>query len=334
MIKFDQPKVIAEIADAHYGSLERAKRMAFLAKEAGCDYAKFQHHLPEFEMLRDIPMSANMREPLYDFLKKNALTIEEHVALRDHCNSIGIEYLCTPFSREAALELETYVSPNLYKIGSGELTDLPTLGIVAGFKKPMIVSTGMSDVSEIDETYNFLVDKVPQLVLMNCTSAYPPKASDIFLSFIPIMKDRYPKAIIGHSDHMPSIHTSLGAVALGSMLVEKHVTIDSTLEGPDDSVSITFDEMAKLVKGVKEIFDGLNSDKRLLESEIPIQQWARRSLVYLRDLPAGSILSKDDIWGKRPGTGVPAKFYEQVVGKTLKIAVKKDTLLYPEDLEA
>jgi N-acetylneuraminate synthase len=307
--------------------------MAFLAKEAGCDFAKFQHHLPEFEMLRDIPMSSNMHEPLFDFLKKNALTIQEHVELKEYCDLIGIEYLCTPFSREAAIELETYVSPALYKIGSGELTDLPSLRIIAEFNKPMIVSTGMSIVPEIDETYDLLVDQVPQLVLMNCTSAYPPKATDIFLAFIPEMKNRYPKAIIGHSDHMPSIYTSLGAVALGSMMVEKHVTIDSNLKGPDDSVSISFHEIGRLVRGVQEIFEGLNSEKRLLESEVPIQSWARRSLVYLRDLPPGSILSRDDIWGKRPGTGIPAKYYEQFVGRTVKRAVKKDTLLNQEDLE-
>jgi sialic acid synthase SpsE len=132
---------------------------------------------------------------------------------------------------------------------------------------------------------------------------------------------------------MPSIYTSLGAVALGSMMVEKHVTIDSNLKGPDDSVSISFHEIGRLVRGVQEIFEGLNSEKRLLESEVPIQSWARRSLVYLRDLPPGSILSRDDIWGKRPGTGIPAKYYEQFVGRTVKRAVKKDTLLNQEDLE-
>lgn len=333
MLDFRKPKVIAEIADAHYGDLARAKEMARLAKEVGCDFAKFQHHLPKHEMLRVIPDSANMKEPLFDFLVKNALSIEQHVELARYCEQIGIEYLCTPFSREAAIELEERISPNLYKIGSGEMTDFPTLEIVAAFGKPMILSTGMSSISEIDETYEFILEKVPQLILMNCTSAYPPAASDIFLKFIPMMIQRYPKAIIGHSDHMPTIYTSLGAVALGARIVEKHVTIDSSLIGPDDSVSISFNDMKQLVLGIHEIDTASQTDKRVLESELPIQKWARRSLVYLKNLESGTVITSEDIWGKRPGTGVPSKYFSNFVGKKLKNSVYVDTLLSPDDFE-
>jgi len=332
-ITIDQPVVIAEIADAHYGSLHRAMEMAKASKEVGCDFAKFQHHLPRFEMLRDIPESSNMKEPLYEFLEKNALTIEQHIELKEYCDSIDIKYLCTPFSREAAIEIEENISPDLYKIGSGELTDFPTLEIVADFGKPMIVSTGMSTIEEIDETYRFLINRVPQLVLMNCTSAYPPSAQDIFLSFIPVMKERYPGVIVGHSDHMPEIYTSLGAVALGAMVVEKHVTIDANLTGPDDGVSITFPEMRRLVAGVNEIYQALNSDKKVLESELPIQKWARRSLVYLQSLDAGTIIRPEHIWGKRPGTGVPSKNYTNFIGKRLTRGVAENTLLRVEDFE-
>ena len=145
---------IAEGADAHYGSLDRAREMANLAKSAGAHAIKFQHHIPDEEMLPDVPMSGNMREPLYEFLKKNALTINQHVELFDYCKKIGIDYLCTPFSLVAANELEAAISPEAYKVGSGELLDHPTIREMMKFSKPIIISTGMSTVEEIKSTYD------------------------------------------------------------------------------------------------------------------------------------------------------------------------------------
>jgi N-acetylneuraminate synthase len=267
-------------------------------------------------------------------LVKNALSIEQHVSLSKYCLEIGIEYLCTPFSWQAAKDLEKYISPRMYKIGSGELTDTPTLLRIAEFGKPMIVSTGMSEIWEIEETYNALIDLVPTLVLMNCTSAYPPRLGDVRLGVISTLQERFPRAIIGHSDHTNSIYTSLGAVALGAKYIEKHVTVDSSLSGPDQDVSITFDELTELIEGVIIIAASLNKKKELLESEIEIQSWARRSLVYLRDMKAGYFLQADDIWGKRPGTGIPSKNYSQFVGKKLTRDVAENTLLTNQDFES
>lgn len=328
-----EPYIIAEGADAHYGSMERAKNMIDKAKIAGASAIKFQHHLPDEEMLPDVPMSGNMKEPLYDFLKKNALDINQHVELFDYSNKIGIQYLCTPFSWKAAQELDDALALPAYKIGSGEMTDLPTLEKIAGLGKPMIVSTGMSEVSEIDQTYKFLTDMEVDLILMNCTSAYPPVYSDLHLGFIKEMQLRYPKAIIGHSDHTDEIYSSIVAVGMGAKVLEKHVTADADLAGPDATVSLTFEKLGELVKASRLIATAMSEQKFIHENEVEIVEWARRSLVTTKELKKGHVISAEDIWGKRPGTGIPSSNYWKVIGKSLKNDLSENVLLKPEDLE-
>lgn len=325
------PVVIAEVADAHYGDFGRAKEMVHAAKASGADVIKFQHHLPAEEMLPEIPQSSNMREPLWDFLQRNSLTLDQHVQLAALCSEIGIIYACTPFSARAALELEGAIGPRFYKIGSGEMLDFPTLGLIAEFGKPMVVSTGMSTVDEVDELYRFLKPKVETLALMNCTSAYPASPSEIHLSFVAEMHARYPGVIVGHSEHTKSNHFSLSAVALGATVIERHVTIDSALEGPDSDVSLTFDELEEFICLAREISVALEVPKRVQPGEEEIRSWAHRSLVFLRDLPPGHVLQPGDIWGKRPGTGVPARFREHYVGRQLSRPVHENTLVSDED---
>jgi N-acetylneuraminate synthase len=325
--------VIAEVAESHYGEFDRAVEMIKLAKKSGCSAVKFQHHLPSEEMLPDVPMSKNMKEPLFDFLTRTALGIENHIKLKKFCDEIGIIYLCTPFSRQAAEELEEFVKPVAYKIGSGEMTNHPMLLAISKFNKPMIVSTGMSEIWEIKETYDLLIDKVPELILTNCTSAYPPNEGDVNLGFIPEMIKIFPKSIIGHSDHTNNIYTSIGAVALGARVIEKHVTIDETLIGPDQDVSISFSQLTDLVTAVKYVYKSLGAQKTLLESEREIQAWARHSLVYLCDLKSKSVIEPGSIWSKRPGTGVPAKRLQEFIGKKLTRDVKANTLLSEQDFQ-
>lgn len=324
---------IAEAADAHYGSIQRAFEMVDNAYKSGANAIKFQHHLPDEEMLRDIPLSKNMREPLYDFLTKNALSLDQHRLVFDYCKKVGIEYLCTPFSWRAAIELEENFDLPVYKIGSGEMTDLPTLEKIALFGKPMIVSTGMSAVAEITNTYNFLTSRMVPLILMNCTSAYPPRYQDLHLGFIKVMKEIYPKAIIGHSDHTNSTLSSLVAVAYGAKLIEKHITIDTELKGPDAEVSLTFKDLKNLIEDSNNILEAISEVKEIHETEKEIVAWARRSLVYMKPLTKGSIIGPDDIWGKRPGTGVPSLQYWEILGKKLNCDVEKNTLLKLSDFE-
>ncbi len=326
-----RPYFIAEAADAHYGSVDRAIAMVDAAFNSGADAIKFQHHIPDEEMLKEIPRSKNMVEPLYDFLTKNALNIDEHQEIFNYCKVKKIEYLCTPFSLKAAQELEEKLNLPLYKIGSGELTDLPTLNEIAKFKKPMIVSTGMSTPDEIKRTYDFLVERNVKLILMNCTSAYPPNYSDLNLGYINIMKRDFPEAIIGHSDHTNEIYSSLIAIAFGAKIIEKHVTIDNNLSGPDANVSLTFSQLKELIVVANKISTSLSDKKIINNSEEEIIQWARRSLVYLKSFEKGHVIKPQDIWGKRPGTGVPSANYWEIIGKTLAKDVKANTLLSMED---
>jgi len=322
--------IIAEGCDNHLGNMEIAKEMVRQAKLAGADAIKFQHHLPDEEMLKDgVPMSANFNMPLYDFLKLYALTIEQHRELKDFCDKTGIIYLCTPFSKKAALEINDLVPA--FKIGSGELTDIPTLKVIAKIGKPIILSSGMSVIDEIDETINSLRPINEQLMLMNCTSEYPPKYEDINLGVIKILEQRY-NIPIGHSDHTPDIYTCFGAVAMGAKLIEKHIILDRKQPGPDQSVSIEPFELYQLVSGIRKIEAAMGSQKIINELEKPIRSWAHRSIVTLNDIPAGTILTEELLWTKRPGTGVPAKHIFSFFGKKAKIDLKKDYLISWDDI--
>lgn len=333
MISYNHPVfIIAEGCDNHLGNIEAAKEMVLRAKLAGADAVKFQHHIPDEEMLPDIPMSANFNMPLYEFLKRYALTIEQHAELKAYCESIDIQYLCTPFSWKAAQELNR-LGVDAFKIGSGEMTDIPTLQRIASFAKPMIVSTGMSTFEEIDRTYNVLIESNIPLILMNCVSEYPAAYEDINLKVINKMIDRYPKAIIGHSDHTPDIYTCFAAVALGAKVIEKHVILNKRQCGPDQSVSIDFFEMAILVDGIRKIEASLGSEKMIHKEEDQIREWAFRSLVSTREISAGEIINEDMVWSKRPGTGLPSYLRDRIIGLKAKRNIPTNTLLSWDDFE-
>lgn len=324
--------IIAEACDNHLGDLVKAKEMALQAKLSGADAVKFQHHLPDEEMLREgVPMSANFNMPLYEFLKKYALTLDQHYQLLDYCNKIGIIYLCTPFSRKAAEELNK-MGVSAFKIGSGELTDIPTLKVIASFGKPMILSTGMSEVHEIEETLQAVLPINEQIMLMNCTSEYPPKYSDINLGVIQQLHDKF-KLIIGHSDHSPDIYTCFAAVALGAKLIEKHIILDRRQPGPDQSVSIEPYELYQLVQGIRRIEEALGNKKSINDLERPIRAWAHRSVVSLREIPKGSVVTAESVWTKRPGTGIPAKSMDMVIGKIAKKDIPANHLISWDELE-
>lgn len=322
--------IIAEGCDNHLGNMQVAREMAREAKLAGADAIKFQHHLPDEEMLPDAPMSDNFEEPLYEFLKKYALTLEDHRELKSYCDEIGILYMCTPFSWKAATEINDLVP--LFKIGSGEMTDIPTLVRIGEYGKPMIVSTGMSTYDEIDRTYQALVRRNVPLVLMNCLSEYPPVYEDLNLRVINEMMHRFPDAVIGHSDHTPDLYTCFAAVTLGARVIEKHVILDKRQPGPDQSVSIEFDELARMVDGIRKIEVSLGNEKRVHSKEQAVRTWAFRSIVSLRPIAAGEVIRQEDIWSKRPGTGIPAHQMDEVIGKRAVKDIPANALISWQDL--
>ena len=324
--------VIAEACDNHMGDLAVAKEMALRAKLAGADAVKYQHHLPEEEMLPDTPMSKNMAEPLFDFLKKHALSLDQHRELKRYCDEVGIEYMCTPFSYKAAEELVEARLVKVIKIGSGEMTDIPSLEKMTAFGLPMIVSTGMCDISEIEETYSALIAKGANLGLMNCVSEYPPVYEDINVNFIKNMQASFPKAVVGHSDHAPTLFTSFAAAAVGAKIIEKHVILSKLTPGPDQSVSIEFDELGELVRGIRIIEAASGSERRVHEREREIRTWAFRSIVSTRAIRKGETITQEMIWTKRPGTGIPSKEMPKVLGKRAVRDIAANKLLSWQDL--
>jgi sialic acid synthase SpsE len=324
--------IIAEGCDNHMGSLKVAKEMAKQAFIAGCDAIKFQHHLPDEEMLPNVPMSDNFDIPLYDFLVKNALKIKQHEELKNYCEQLGIMYLCTPFSWKAAQEINE-LGVEAFKIGSGEMTDIPTLERISSLGKPMIVSTGMCTLEEIDRTYNVLIKINTPLALTNCISEYPPVYEDINLGVLTKMIERYPNAVIGHSDHTPDLYTSFAAVVMGAKIIEKHVIISKQTPGPDQSVSIDFFDLHNLIDGIRKIETSLGNEKIIHKKEEKIREWAFRSIVSLREIKKGETIDGDMIWSKRPGTGIPSYRRNEIIGKKVKNNIQRNTLIKWEDLE-
>ena len=323
--------IIAEGCDNHFGKLKNAKKIAFYSKKASADVVKFQHHIPDEEMLKKVPKSSNFDISLYDFLKKYSLSIDDHFNLKNYCKKINIKYLCTPFSFKAAQELYD-IGVDWFKLGSGEFLDTPFIEKIIKFNKPLILSTGMSTVKEIDFIYKFLIKKrFYKFAFMNCTSEYPPVLKDINLGFIKKMKLRYPKAIIGHSDHTNDIYTSIGAVANGAKIIEKHVYLDGLNNGPDKDVSINFKQMTNLVKAIRDIEQASGSNKKINNKEKIIRKWAHRSIVTIKNIKKGEKLTLDNIWSKRPGIGIPSYKMKNVIGKTAKRNIKKDNLINKKD---
>ncbi|MCX4243621.1 N-acetylneuraminate synthase family protein [Paraliomyxa miuraensis] len=325
-----RPLVVAEACDNHFGSVDRAFAMIDAAHAAGADVVKFQHHIPHAEMLRDLPLSDNFDESLWEFLERCALSIDDHARLIAHARQRGIEYLCTPFSIDAARELHA-LGLREFKVGSGELRDLWFLERLAELADHLILSTGMCTLPEIDATVAAIGGKV-RVSLMNCTSAYPTRHADVTLGLIPQLQRRYPELSIGHSDHTPDNFTCFGAVALGATMVEKHFTLDRGLGGPDASVSIEPHELANLVTGVRAVWEASRGQKHVREAEAPVRAWAYRSVVTTRAIPQGTALGPEHICTKRPGTGIASADYRDVLGCVAKSDLDANHLLTWDDL--
>src|SRR3989344_9655399 len=265
--------IIADIADSHNGSSETAKRLVDAVKEAGADVAKFQLHLVGKNEVNGknemIPGSIEMWDgPLYDILQRNLFTVEMHKEIKAYCESVGIEYLCTPFCTTAVDALND-IGVRAFKTGSGELDNLPQhrrlAQISAKTGKPVIVSTGMSTWEEIAETVAVYEEDGAKenLVIMHCVSEYPTKDyAHVNLGLIERMKKEF-GVIVGWSDQSPENHMALAAVALGAQVVEKHFTLDRTQSGPDHFIALEPSMLADLVTGIRRIELAMGSEKKI-----------------------------------------------------------------------
>lgn len=310
------PYIIAEACINHQGDPAIAERMVYMAHAMGSDAIKFQMHVLDDEMLRDAPMSANFDEPLYETLDKTNLSVDQHGKLQALCDQLGITYLCTPFSMASADLVDSLDVP-VFKVGSGELTNIPLQQYIAAKGRPMIVSTGMTELHEIDETVSAIKKTGTPLILTHCVSAYPCPYERVNLGNIQVFEERY-GVPVGLSDHSKGIYTSLGAVALGACVIEKHFTLDRTLPGPDHMSSIEPFELGELVKGARAIFQASGSSREIFPEEREIVAWARESVVSVTDIPAGAKITRDMVSVKRPSPGdgaIAAKNLIDVVGR-------------------
>lgn len=325
--------VVAEAGINHNGSLKLAKKMVDYVKKTGADCIKFQTHITEKEMLKSNIRPGNIsKKTLWSIIKNSELTEEEERKIQKYCNQKKILFLSTPFSTEAVDRLEKIKVP-AYKIGSGELTNLPLLNKVANTKKPVILSSGMSEINEIKNSVNFFKKQKIPLILLQTTSVYPSNYQDINLGVI----EKFSKMFnipVGLSDHSPGIYTALGAVAKGACLIEKHFTLDKNMPGPDQKLSLNLNELSELVKGCKAVKLALGDSKKILAKEKPILKFARESIVSLKKISKGEKFSEKNISTKRPATGdIPAKNYYKIIGRSAKRDISNDVQISKKDVD-
>jgi len=321
----NEPFIIAEAGINHDGEFKKAIELVDLAINSGASAIKFQTHITDKEMIPTDMKPGNIsEESLWDIIDRCVLDNEQERDLFDYAKEKGILFFSTPFSREGADRLNE-LGVELYKIGSGECNNLPLLNHVANFKKPMILSTGMNDISSIKASVETILSHGVPLALLHCTSIYPAPPETMRLGAITHLKSEFPDLEIGLSDHSLGISVALGSVAVGANIVEKHFTKSRQWPGPDNPFSIEPNELKNLVDWSKEIWKARGGKKDILDDEKPVIDFAYACVVAIKDINKGEALSLDNIWVKRPGTGeIFAKDFEDVLGKVATVDISEN----------
>jgi N-acetylneuraminate synthase len=323
------PLVIAEIGINHGGSLETAKEMVRLAAASGCEMIKHQTHIVEDEMTDEakqiFPPNADVS--IWEVMKQCALSLEDEAELKRYSEELGLIWISTPFSRAAADFLEGLDVP-AYKIGSGEADNLPLIRHIARKGKPVILSTGMQTIETMRASVQILEDAGVEYALLECTNLYPSPAEIVSLKGVTELKNAFPNAVVGFSDHSIGPEMALASVALGACILERHYTDTRYRKGPDISCSMDPSELRHLIDRSREIWIAAINDKNRTGPEEDVYRFARASVVADADLPAGHVITEADIWARRPGSGdIPGYEFDKVVGQTLKVAVTRNQQL-------
>lgn len=329
------PLVIAEIGINHGGDLAVAKEMVRLAALAGCECVKHQTHIVEDEMTDEaksiFPPNADVS--IWDVMAQCALSRADEAELKRYTEELGLIWISTPFSRAAADFLEELDVP-AYKIGSGEADNLPLIRHIAKKGKPVIMSTGMQTIDTIRASVQILDDAGIEYALLECTNLYPSPPEIVSLQGVTDLKNAFPNAVVGFSDHSIGPEMALASVALGASILERHYTDTRYRKGPDISCSMDPAELRFLVDRSREIHTALMNPKQRTGPEEDVYRFARASVVADLDLPAGHVITESDIWARRPGSGdIPGYEFDKVLGKTLKGAVKRNQQLKWSDFE-
>jgi N,N'-diacetyllegionaminate synthase len=322
--------IIAEAGMNHDGSLGNAIRLAEVAAEAGADAVKFQLHDAAAETTRDAPAPPYFQhETRWEYFERTAFSDDRWRELKAACEAAGIEFLCSAFSVEALGRLEQ-LDVARHKIPSGEVTNLELIRAAAGTGKPVLLSSGMSSWAELDAAVEAAGGDV---TVLQCTSAYPTPPERVGLNLLPELRERYGKPV-GLSDHTVGPYAAFAAVALGAEVVEKHFTLSRELYGPDAALALEPDDLEELVEGIREIEAMLASpvDKDDLEPFADMKQVFEKSVVAAADIPAGAVIERAMLAAKKPGTGIPARRLDEVVGRTARQDIPADTVLTEDAL--
>ena len=317
--------IIAEAGVNHNGSVERAKEMVVVAKNCGVDYIKFQTGKPnlvasKFAIMADYQKKNlnNIEESQQDMLKKIDLDFCEFNGLKDYCDKKQVQFMSTPFDLEA-IDILRPLQMDYMKIPSGEITNYPYLKKIAKLNTPVILSTGMSTLGEIEDALNLLVSNGLQenhISLLHCNTEYPTPYEDVNLNAMLTLKQCFGLRV-GYSDHTKGIEVPIAAVALGAEIIEKHFTLDRNLPGPDHIASLEPNELKDMVTSIRNIEKALGSSiKKVSESEKKNISIARKSIIAAKDIKKGEIFTQENITTKRPGNGISPMQWENVIGKT------------------
>jgi len=329
--------VIGEVAQAHDGSLGLAHAFIDAIAKAGADAVKFQTHIAAAESTPNETWRVKFSQQdnsRYDYWRRMEFSEEQWRGLKRHADERGLLFLSSPFSIEAA-ELLMRVGVAAWKVASGETSTLPLFDFMLETSLPILLSTGMSFLSEIDEAVRRVKARQRELTVLQCTTAYPCPPEKVGLNLIPFFRERY-GCPVGLSDHSGVIYPGLAAAALSISVLEVHVTLSREMFGPDVPASITTAELRQLVQGVRFIEKMLANpvDKDAIAQELaPMRDLFTKSAVLRQSQPAGTVLRREHLTVKKPGAGIPASRLETLVGRRLRRDVVKDVPLQEDDLE-
>lgn len=312
--------IIAEAGVNHNGSLEIALALAEKAKEAGADCVKFQTFRAENTISRYAEKAAYQKETTggdtsqLDMVKKLELPFDAFLKLKEHCTQTGITFLSTPFDLESIVFLDSLDMP-FWKIPSGEVTNLPYLLAIAKTKKPVVMSTGMCELEEIQAAVDVLkANGTPKITLLHCNTEYPTPYGDVNLRAMTAMEVRFGLEV-GYSDHTPGLEIPIAAAAMGAVMLEKHFTLDRNMEGPDHKASLEPEELKAMVSAVRHVEAALGDGKKTASpSERKNIAIARKSIVARRTIRKGETLTEENITVKRPGDGISPMRWFEVLG--------------------
>jgi N,N'-diacetyllegionaminate synthase len=334
--KESSPYIIAEIGQAHEGSLGILHSYIDALATTGVDAVKFQMHIAEAESSVHEPFRVQFSledKTRFDYWKRMGFSLEQWKGIKKHCDELGLDFICSPFSNLAVDWLEE-LGVEQYKIGSGEVNNFLILEKIARTGKPVILSSGMSSYVELDKAVDFLKERKVSFSILQCTTAYPTQPEQYGLNVIQELKERY-QVPVGFSDHSAKTATCIAATALGASILEFHVVFDRQLFGPDSQSSLTILETKELVVAIRNIASALSKpiDKNNTEVFKPLKQIFEKSLAVNKDLAKNHILTFDDLEAKKPkGFGIDASRFQEVIGKVLNRDLKQWDFLNEGDL--